>query len=84
MNIAIAETIFMLGKTGPAEKKFKETAAEFDSVWIYARWGDLYCDEEFSNHPENMEKAKEIYKMGLGKKLEEENVLKNRIAQLKN
>lgn len=35
-----------------------------DNVWVYIRWGDMYCLNAHAEY-KNMAKAREIYQMAL-------------------
>jgi tetratricopeptide (TPR) repeat protein len=84
MKRAEAEAYFMLGESEKGEELFKSLVAEFpDSIWGYVGWGDMYTREKFSKTPPDYDKAEKIYRMALGKGLDEEDVVLERIEDLK-
>lgn len=65
MKIAEAESYFKLGMVTEADQAFKALTEEFpDNVWVYIRWGDMYCLDSHAEY-KNMAKAREIYQMAL-------------------
>ena len=84
MKRAEAESYFMLGESEKGEKLFKSLVEEIpDSIWGYVGWGDMYTFSKFSKTPPDYDKAERIYRMALGKELEEEDIVLDRIRDLK-
>ena len=82
MKRAIAESYFMLGEIDQAEKLFQALVEEFpDTVWSYIGWGDMYADKDGRTELD-VQRAKKIYQMALGRGIEEESLVVHRIEDL--
>lgn len=83
MKRAEAESYFLLGEGEQGEQLFKSLIDQFpDSIWGYVGWGDVYTNEHFGLTAPDNQKARQIYQMALGKGLEEESVVLDRIKDL--
>ncbi|AMO58249.1 tetratricopeptide repeat protein [Endozoicomonas montiporae] len=60
---AEAESLFFSGQHEQGEAKFKQLVEKFpDDAWSYIGWGDIY-NGTYTDLPENLEKAEELYKI---------------------
>jgi hypothetical protein len=82
MKIAIAESLFMAGRLEESEKEFQTLADDYpDNPWAYINWGDMYSGIVDGIH--NNERAEELYRMGLGRDERDDEVILERIEELK-
>lgn len=79
-----AECHFALGKTDQGEKLFEFLIKDYpDNVWGYIGWGDMYAPGiKYAKAPKDPAKAEQIYKMALGKNLEDEEDVLERLKDL--
>jgi tetratricopeptide (TPR) repeat protein len=83
MKRAEADAYCMLGESAKGEELFESLVTEFpDSIWGYVGWGDMYTFKKFSKTSPDYDKAEEIYRMALGKGLDEEDIVIDRIEDL--
>lgn len=83
MKRAAAESSFAVGDIADGEDRFDRLLAEYpDNVWGYIGWGDMYHWPKFSNAEPDFERAEQIYRMALGKGLEDEDEVAMRLEQL--
>ncbi len=83
MKRAVAESYFALGDVGKGGKCFEELIERYPrNVWGYVGWGDMYLWPRDKSVEPDFEKAGIIYKMGLKKNLESEDVLLERLDSL--
>lgn len=83
MKRAEAESYFLLGEGEQGEQLFKSLIDQFpDSIWGYVGWGDMYANEHFGLTAPDHQKARQIYQMALGKGLEQESIVLDRIKDL--
>ena len=84
MKRAIAESYFSLGEDKVGEEYFLKIIEEHpENIWSYIGYGDMYSMPLNGDAKPDFEKAEKIYSMALGKDLEEEEYLLERIADLK-
>ena len=85
MKRAIAESHFALGNVDDGNRCFKEMIELYPkNVWGYIGWGDMYLWPMKKDVKPDYGKAEQIYKMALGKDIEGEKDLINRLDELKN
>ena len=84
MKRAIAESNFALGNIDESDKCFKELIELYPrNIWGYIGWGDMYLWSMKNDIKPNYERAEQIYKMALGKDIEGEKDLIDRLNELK-
>ncbi|MEI6166137.1 MAG: hypothetical protein WCS52_02995 [bacterium] len=77
MKLAIADSLFQLGKKAEAEQEYKRMVAEDPAYpWGYIHWGDFYAGEDNA-------KAEALYRKALGMDKAEDKVIRERIQDLK-
>ena len=77
MKLAIADSLFQLGKKEEAEQDYKRIVAEYPRFpWGYIHWGDFYAGED-------NQKAEALYRKALGMDKAEDAVILDRIRELK-
>lgn len=82
MKQAVAESLFVSGKVGEAEKEFQALVeADPGDPWGYIAWGDAHAG--FRGGPVNPQRAEELYRKALGIDLQEDGVIKDRIRDLR-
>lgn len=85
MKRAIAESHFALGNSDEGEKCFKNLIELYpENIWGYIGWGDMYLWPMKKISKPDLEKAEQIYKMAMGKGMKEEDVLLDRLKEIKN
>ena len=85
MKRAIAESHFALGNVDDGNRCFKEMIELYPkNVWGYIGWGDMYLWPMKKDVKPDYGKAEQIYKMALGKDIEGEKDLIDRLDELKN
>ena len=84
MKRAIAESHFALGNTVDGNKCFEELVAQYPkNIWGVIGWGDMYLWPEKKDVKPDYERAEQIYNMALGKDLDGEKYLTDRLNDLK-
>ena len=84
MKRAIAESHFALGNIDEGNRYFKQLIEQYPkNIWGYIGWGDMYFWPMRKNIKPDYDRAEQIYKMALGKGLEGENDLIDRLNELK-
>jgi tetratricopeptide (TPR) repeat protein len=84
MKRAIAESHFGWGDIAEGDECFKALIEEYPkNIWGYIGWGDMYLWPLKKNTKPDYEKAEKIYNMALGKELEGESDLIDRLKELK-
>ena len=84
MKLAEAEGYFNIGESEKAESLFSELQRQYpDNVWVYCRWGDLFLFSRLPDFVPDFEKAEMIYRMALGRNLEGEGDVMERIRDMK-
>ncbi|MFX0549604.1 hypothetical protein ACOAKC_09710 [Hathewaya histolytica] len=87
MNLAEAESYFEIGETEKSEELFEKYSKEYkNSTWPSVKWGDIYWLSNILKEKKeliNLNKAMEVYKMGLGRDKHEDYILEDRIEDLK-
>lgn len=82
MKRAIAESLFLSGRTEEADRKFQDIVDGYpDSPWGYIGWGDMYAG--FRGGATNVRRAKELYGNALGIDPREDRTVRDRMRQLK-
>ncbi len=84
MKRAIAESYFGLGMIEEGDRSFESLIREFsDSAWGYIGWGDMHYTFRLNDAvPLNYEKARQIYQMAMGKDIEDEEHVVERLTEL--
>ena len=83
MKRAVAEGHFGLRDKANGDEAFRKLTDEFPrNIWGYIGWGDMYLWPMNEQDPPDYEKAEKIYKMALGKGLEDEKDLRERLDEL--
>ncbi|VTR67009.1 SEC-C motif domain protein (fragment) [Desulfosarcina cetonica] len=84
MKRAIAESYFALGNVEEGNKCFKQLIEQYpNNIWGYIGWGDMYLWPMEKDIKPDYNKAEQIYKMAVGKGIEGENHLNDRLNELK-
>lgn len=84
MKRAVAESHFGLGDYEQGDKLFETLISEYpENIWGYIGWGDMYFLGMKKIHEPDYEKAEKIYSMALGKNIEDEQDLIDRLEDLK-
>lgn len=85
MRRAEAESYFALGEIEKGEEAFEKILQDYpDWAWGYVGWGDMYCQMRINKDvPLDYEKAEKIYRMALDKEVDEEDVILDRLEDLK-
>lgn len=84
MKRAIAESNFALGNIDESDNCFKELIELYPrNIWGYIGWGDMYLWSMKNDIKPDYERAEQIYKMALGKDIEGEKALIDRLNALK-
>jgi len=84
MKRATAESYFALGNSDEGENCFKKLIERYpENVWGYIGWGDMYLWPMKNISKPDLEKAEQLYEMALGKGLEEEEFLLERLKEIK-
>lgn len=77
MKLAVADSLFQLGRKSEAEQEYKLIVAEYPKFpWGYIHWGDFYAGEDD-------QKAEALYRKALGMDKVEDKVVRERIRDLK-
>ena len=77
MKLAIADSLFQVGKKAEAEQEYKRMVADYPAYpWGYIHWGDFYAGED------NV-KAEALYRKALGMDKTEDKVIQERIRDVK-
>lgn len=85
MKRAIAESNFALGNIDEGNKRFKLLIEQYPkNIWAYIGWGDMYLWPMNKDIKPDYERAEQIYQMALGKGIEGEEDLIDRLKELKN
>lgn len=86
MKLAEAESNFETNHIEESEELFKNCTNNYkSSVWPFLKWGDVYWLSSIVNSKSellNLDKALEIYKMGLGIDKHEEYIVLDRISDV--
>ncbi len=84
MKKAIAESHFALGSINEGNKCFKQLIEQYPrNIWGYIGWGDMYLWSMKKDTKPDYKRAEQIYKMALGKDMEGEKYLVDRLNELK-
>ena len=84
MKRAVAESYFALGDSSKGDEAFKKLIKEYsENIWGYIGWGDMYFLPMNKKEAPNYERAEQIYRMALDKDFEEEDILIERLNELK-
>ena len=84
MKRAEAEGHFGMGDSLKGDEAFRKLIEEFPrNIWGYIGWGDMYLWPLNEQDMPDFEKSEKIYRMALGKGLEDEKDLKERLDELK-
>ena len=84
MKRDIAESHFALGDISKGDECFKTLIEEYPkNIWGYIGWGDMYAWPLKKDLTPDYEKAENIYNMALGKELEGESDLIDRLKEVK-
>ncbi len=85
MMMAEADALISAGDLAAGEDVFRLVVKRFpEDVWSYIRWGDVYAFPFGARHvPKDAAKAERIYRMALGRGLEDEGEVLQRIDDLK-
>lgn len=84
MKKAISESHFALGNIDEGNKCFKELIEQYPrNAWAYIGWGDMYFWPIRKGMKPDYERAEQIYNMALGKNLEYEGDVIDRLDKLK-
>ncbi len=85
MKRAISESHFALGNSDEGSKCFKNLIELYpENIWGYVGWGDMYLWPKKKISKPDLKKAEQIYKMALDKGMENEDVLLDRLKEIKN
>ncbi len=85
MKRAIAESNFALGNIDEGNKCFKKLVEHYPkNIWAYIGWGDMYLWPRNKDIKPDYERAEQIYQMALGKGIEGEEDLIDRLNELTN
>lgn len=77
MKLAIADSLFQLGKKAEAEQEYQRMVAEYPAYpWGYIHWGDFYAGDD-------NRKAEALYRQALGLDKNEDKVIQERIIMLR-
>lgn len=77
MKLAVADSLFQLGRKTEAEEEYKRMVVEYPKYpWSYIHWGDFYAGDD-------NKKAEELYRKALGLSRDEDTVIQERIRDLK-
>lgn len=84
MRRAICESYFALGDSKKGDESFQGLIEDYpENIWGYIGWGDLYCWPRYSKWVlPDFDKAERIYSMALGKNLEDEEHIVQRLEDL--
>jgi hypothetical protein len=84
MKRAVAEGHFGMGDAAKGDRAFRKLIEDFPrNIWGYIGWGDMYLWPMNDQDSPDYEKAEKIYKMALGKGLEDEEGLEERLHEVK-
>ena len=82
MRRAIAESLFLSGRTEDADRKFQEIVESYPaSPWGYIGWGDMYAGHH--GNAANDRRAEELYGKALGIDPQEDSLVRDRMKQLR-
>ena len=83
MQRAIGDSNFVVGNTEKGEATYEKLIATYPmNAWAYIGWGDIYADA--TGVAKDLDRAKAIYEMALGKGMKEEADVVDRIENLQN
>ena len=84
MKRAVAEGHFGMEDQAKGDEAFRKLIKEFPrNIWGYIGWGDMYLWPMNEQDPPDYEEAEKIYKMALGKGLEDEEALEERLQEVR-
>jgi tetratricopeptide (TPR) repeat protein len=83
MKRAAAESYFGIGDLDKGDESFSKLIEEYpENIWGYIGWGDMYFMSMYQANARNYDKAEKIYQMALGKNLEDNDDLLERLDEL--
>jgi hypothetical protein len=81
MKRAVAESLFLSGRTEEAEREFALLVEDApDDPWNLILWGDMYASKDHPSY--NCERAEALYRKALGSDSKEDNIIRERIGSL--
>ena len=83
MKRAVAESYFAIGDIVKGKQCFKKLIEEYpQNIWGYIGWGDMYFLGMNRNFSPDYERAEQIYRMALDKKIDGKEYLIERLNDL--
>jgi hypothetical protein len=84
MRMAIGESLFGLDRKEEGDQVFQSLVTdEPDNPWGYIGWGDMYAGSDGGCGIKDVQRAEELYQKALGLDKKEDNVVRERLKNLK-